>query len=98
MFPFSRVNITEFTYTQIFLAKLSGFVLATTVLIIVKVSEAVKFTICCTSTVCYRSAISSIVKTYIVKMFIWLRIGTYGGLCECGDELSGSIKCGVILD
>ena len=24
----------------------------------------------------------------------WLRIGTVGGLCEYGDELSGSIKCG----
>jgi hypothetical protein len=24
---------------------------------------------------------------------IWLRIGT-GGFCECGNELSGSMKCG----
>jgi len=23
---------------------------------------------------------------------IWLRIGTGGGTCECGDEPSGSIK------
>jgi len=27
----------------------------------------------------------------------WLRIGTRG-LCECGGELSGSIKCGEFLD
>ena len=27
---------------------------------------------------------------------IWLRIGT--GACECGNELSGSIKCGGLLD
>ena len=26
----------------------------------------------------------------------WLRIGTDGGTCEYGDELSGSIKCGGI--
>jgi hypothetical protein len=29
---------------------------------------------------------------------IWLRIGTGVGTCECGDEPSGSIKCGEILD
>jgi hypothetical protein len=28
---------------------------------------------------------------------IWLRIGISGGLCERGDELSGSIKAGDIL-
>jgi hypothetical protein len=28
----------------------------------------------------------------------WLRIGTGGGPCECGNELSGSIKCGDFLD
>ena len=28
----------------------------------------------------------------------WLRIGTGGGRFECGDELSGSIKCGEFLD
>jgi hypothetical protein len=27
----------------------------------------------------------------------WLRIGT-AGCCECGNELSGSIKCGEFLD
>ena len=27
----------------------------------------------------------------------WLRIGT-GGTCECDNEPSGSIKCGVFLD
>jgi hypothetical protein len=27
---------------------------------------------------------------------IWLMIGT--GTCECGDEPSGSIKCGEFLD
>jgi hypothetical protein len=25
---------------------------------------------------------------------IWLRIGRSGGTCKCGNELSGSIKCG----
>jgi len=25
---------------------------------------------------------------------IWLRIGTGGGTCECGNEPWGSIKCG----
>jgi len=29
---------------------------------------------------------------------MWLRIGTRGGRCECGDEPSGSIKCGEFLD
>jgi hypothetical protein len=31
---------------------------------------------------------------------IWLRIGTGGraGCCECGNEPSGSIKCGEFLD
>jgi hypothetical protein len=29
---------------------------------------------------------------------IWLRIGTGGGCCECGNELSGSIKCGEFLE
>ena len=29
----------------------------------------------------------------------WLRIGTGGvGTCECGNESSGSIKCGEFLD
>ena len=28
----------------------------------------------------------------------WLRIGTGGGHCESGNELSGSIKCGEFLD
>jgi hypothetical protein len=27
-----------------------------------------------------------------------LRIGTSGDSCECGNEHSGSIKCGVFLD
>jgi len=29
---------------------------------------------------------------------IWLRIGIGGGTCECGNETSGSIKCGEFLD
>ena len=28
----------------------------------------------------------------------WLRIRKGGGSCECGNELSGSIKCGEFLD
>jgi len=28
----------------------------------------------------------------------WLRIGTSGGNCECGNEPSGSVKCGEFLD
>ena len=28
----------------------------------------------------------------------WLRIGTGGGTCERGNEPSGSIKCGELLD
>jgi hypothetical protein len=27
----------------------------------------------------------------------WLRIETAGGTCECGNESSGSIKCGEFL-
>jgi hypothetical protein len=30
--------------------------------------------------------------------FSWLRIETGGGTCECGNEHSGSIKCGKIHD
>jgi len=29
---------------------------------------------------------------------IWLRVGTGGRRCECGNEPSGSIKCGKFLD
>jgi hypothetical protein len=29
---------------------------------------------------------------------IWLRIGTGESPCECGNEPSGSIKCGEYLD
>jgi hypothetical protein len=29
---------------------------------------------------------------------IWLKIGTGGGACKCGDETSGSIKYGEFLD
>jgi len=28
----------------------------------------------------------------------WLRIGTGGGHCECGNETLGYIKCGKFLD
>ena len=28
----------------------------------------------------------------------WLRIGKVAGNCECGNEPSGSIKCGEFLD
>ena len=28
----------------------------------------------------------------------WLRVGTAVGACECGNELSGSVKCGEFLD
>jgi hypothetical protein len=30
--------------------------------------------------------------------FIWLKMGTVGGLYECGNELLGSIKCGDFFD
>jgi hypothetical protein len=29
---------------------------------------------------------------------IWLKIEAGGGTCKCGDEPSGSIKCGAFLD
>jgi len=29
---------------------------------------------------------------------IWLRIGTGGSTCECGNEPSDSITCGEYLD
>jgi hypothetical protein len=29
---------------------------------------------------------------------IWLRTGTDGRLCDCGNEPSDSIKCGEFLD
>jgi len=29
---------------------------------------------------------------------IWLRIGTSGGHCKCGNEPSGYIHCGEFLD
>jgi hypothetical protein len=29
---------------------------------------------------------------------MWLRIRTVGGTCECGNEHSGSIKCGEFVD
>jgi len=29
---------------------------------------------------------------------IWLRIGAGGGICNCGNEPSGSIICGEFLD
>jgi len=28
----------------------------------------------------------------------WLRIGTCGGTCDCGNEPSGPIKCGEFVD
>jgi hypothetical protein len=28
----------------------------------------------------------------------WLKIGTNGGTCDCGNKFSGSIKCGEFLD
>jgi hypothetical protein len=31
-------------------------------------------------------------------VLIWLRIGTVAGFCECGNEPSGSIKCGEFLE
>jgi hypothetical protein len=35
----------------------------------------------------------------VLTGFNWLRIGTAGGnLCECGNKLSGSIKCREFLD
>jgi hypothetical protein len=30
--------------------------------------------------------------------FVWLTIGTSGGSCEHGNELSGYIKCWAILE
>jgi hypothetical protein len=29
---------------------------------------------------------------------IWFRLGQVGGFCKCGNEASGYIKCGEILD
>jgi hypothetical protein len=29
---------------------------------------------------------------------VWLRIGTGGGTCECGNKPSGSIKCVEFVD
>jgi len=29
---------------------------------------------------------------------IWLRQGEMTGTCECGNEPSGSIKCGIFLE
>jgi hypothetical protein len=29
---------------------------------------------------------------------MWLKIGTGGGSCECGNELAGFIKCGEYFD
>jgi hypothetical protein len=29
---------------------------------------------------------------------IWLRIGQVAGTCDCGNERSGSIKCGKFFD
>jgi hypothetical protein len=29
---------------------------------------------------------------------VWLRLGTRVGGCECGNELSGCIKCGEFLE
>jgi hypothetical protein len=29
---------------------------------------------------------------------IWLRMGQVAGTCNCGNEPSGSIKCGKFLD
>ena len=29
---------------------------------------------------------------------IWLRIGQVAGTCDCGNERSGSIKCGKSFD
>ena len=28
----------------------------------------------------------------------WLKIGHVAGTCECGNETSGSVKCGESLD
>jgi hypothetical protein len=28
----------------------------------------------------------------------WLKIGTGGGTCECGNEPAGPVKCGEFLD
>jgi hypothetical protein len=47
-----------------------------------------------------------IILKWILKMWVgkawsellWLRIGQMAGACECGNELSGSIKCGEFLD
>jgi len=50
-----------------------------------------------------RIILSSIFREWDVGVWtasIWLSIGTGGGqgTCECGNELSGSIKCGKFLD
>jgi len=43
----------------------------------------------------------SIFRKWAVRVWTgssWLRIGTGGGTFECCNELSGSIKCGELLD
>jgi hypothetical protein len=39
-----------------------------------------------------------IILIFIWTGFIWLRIGTGRGYCECGNERSVSIKCAEFLD
>ena len=42
-----------------------------------------------------------IFRTWDVRSWtglLWLKIGTGGGLCECGNEPSGSVKCREIID
>jgi len=48
-----------------------------------------------------RIILRSIFRKWDVRVWTgsrWLRIGLVAGTCECGNEPSGSIKCGEFLD
>ena len=38
------------------------------------------------------------VKLRVRSGLMWLRIGRQAGTCKCGNEPSGSIKCGECLE
>jgi hypothetical protein len=48
-----------------------------------------------------RVLLKCVVKKWVEEAWtglIWLRIGTVEGFCECGNEPSGSIKCGEFIE
>jgi hypothetical protein len=48
-----------------------------------------------------RIILRRIFRKWNVEVFTlssWLRVGTVAGNCECGNELSVSIKCGEFLE